>query len=155
MILGPLRAQINDTPVLSIINTPSPPPEPPSSATNSPPDSIMRAKKLNDKLFRDLTELAELSKRMQRHVCRSIYANLLLSQRLEICEASLKDVCPTNQRQILKKQTINTQCRPNSSLTCYGQSSNKKEARHRRQEASAPAGKTGQGIGIGTTGSVD
>lgn len=90
MILGPLRAQINDTPVLSIINTPSPPPELHSSATNSPPDTIIRVKKLNDKLLSDLTELTELSKRMQRYIRRSIDANLLLSQRLEICEASLK-----------------------------------------------------------------
>mgnify|MGYP002718969261 FL=1 len=90
MILGPLRTQASEDDVLRIINTPSPPPELSSSATNSPPDSVTRVKKLNTKLLNDLAELDGLSARIQRRIRRSIDANELLSQRLAMTEESLK-----------------------------------------------------------------
>ena len=88
--------------------------EPSSSVTNSPPDTILRAKKLNDKLLHDLAELDTLSARIRRHIRRSTDANLLLAQRLEICEESLKKSqthqshkeTPKNRRSILNTGPI-------------------------------------------------
>lgn len=71
------------------ISTPSPSPDFASSATNSPPDTIGRVKKLNTKLLEDLEEIENLPESVQRHIQRSMDANTLLSQELESLNASL------------------------------------------------------------------
>ena len=72
------------------ISTPSPSPDFPSSATNSPPDTIERVEKLNTKLLKDLERVDHLSERARRHIQRSMDASTLLSQELEILKAQLK-----------------------------------------------------------------
>lgn len=111
VILAPLRQKSLDIegPLLRMFNTPSPQPEPSSSATNSPPNTTDRVNKLNTKILDDVKELGEEARRMRRHIRRSMDANILLSQRLALCEADLRKAraatmtakAPRNRRTIL------------------------------------------------------
>ena len=72
------------------IFTPSPPPDIPSSVTNSPPYTIQRVNKLNLRLLDDVEKLENLYHDFKRHIQRSMKANTFLSQQLDLVKESLK-----------------------------------------------------------------
>jgi hypothetical protein len=91
LVIEPLLEELNEQNLdLAVFDTPSP--EPSSSATNSPPNTAARVAKLNRSIAKDAESFEKLSKRLQKHLKRSMDANVLLCQRIEQTESELKKV---------------------------------------------------------------
>ncbi|KAJ5400137.1 hypothetical protein N7465_010626 [Penicillium sp. CMV-2018d] len=132
------------------IVTPSPPPDFPSSATNSPPDTIERVEKLNTKLLNDLERVDHISESTRRHIQQSMDANTRLVQELEILKAELKKSeshrsaanTPKSRKSLGTKGNVPSPVSANRMMGKRQGAENKKLA----------PGKACQGIGSSTTG---
>ena len=71
------RYPTEDDCFLTGFDTPSPEPEPSSSATNSPPNSTIRVNKLNKKLIDEVKSMQSLSKKK----CNGIYSEVWMQIR--------------------------------------------------------------------------